>query len=154
MRQTVSIHAPTWGATRRSRITLWCMSVSIHAPTWGATQPSRHGLKFCGFQSTHPHGVRPDSSCRPWPATCFNPRTHMGCDSYSANIWISYYKSTLIANNMQIFEYLHESYGYRYLFVWFSKRAKVSVYYAILYVRTLYIRLSILPWHLSPCFSQ
>ena len=37
--------------------------VSIHAPTWGAT---RYGSKSesnqCKFQSTHPHGVRPDHS--------------------------------------------------------------------------------------------
>ena len=34
----ISIHAPTWGATRHlcQPITL-ALSISIHAPTWGAT---------------------------------------------------------------------------------------------------------------------
>ena len=55
-------------------------TVSIHAPTWGATV-STLGIDFNKlFQSTHPHGVRPKTlycSCR---CDCFNPRTHMGCD--------------------------------------------------------------------------
>ena len=34
---TVSIHAPTWGATQRLTLVIDCMAVSIHAPTWGAT---------------------------------------------------------------------------------------------------------------------
>ena len=33
----VSIHAPTWGATRLKRGEKVFMTVSIHAPTWGAT---------------------------------------------------------------------------------------------------------------------
>ena len=32
------------------------------------------------FQSTHPHGVRPSRSPRRTDKTCFNPRTHTGCD--------------------------------------------------------------------------
>ena len=36
-----------------------CLSVSIHAPTWGATTFGFF-FYFCAmFQSTHPHGVRP-----------------------------------------------------------------------------------------------
>ena len=35
--QTVSIHAPTWGATKLSRAAKLIIHVSIHAPTWGAT---------------------------------------------------------------------------------------------------------------------
>ena len=55
-------------------------SVSIHAPTWGATSD-----KFCSgitfaFQSTHPHGVRLILGSSKWKTWCFNPRTHMGCD--------------------------------------------------------------------------
>ncbi len=34
---TVSIHAPTWGATIHSFIFDETFKVSIHAPTWGAT---------------------------------------------------------------------------------------------------------------------
>ena len=33
----VSIHAPTWGATRGIRYAYHHYKVSIHAPTWGAT---------------------------------------------------------------------------------------------------------------------
>jgi len=33
--------------------------VSIHAPAWGATMSIRRRLRYCSFQSTHPHGVRP-----------------------------------------------------------------------------------------------
>ena len=77
-------------------------SVSIHAPTWGAT-PHHHQMpRLHLFQSTHPHGVRHcykhliilalavSIHAPTWGATlravafcdtvCFNPRTHMGCD--------------------------------------------------------------------------
>ena len=56
--QKVSIHAPTWGATRRPCRDIPEVRVSIHAPTWGATSC----IASC--------------SC----AGCFNPRTHVGCD--------------------------------------------------------------------------
>ena len=55
----VSIHAPTRGATGIERYTRACLSVSIHAPTRGATSRTRGS---CGIKS------------------CFNPRTHTGCD--------------------------------------------------------------------------
>ena len=32
--------------------------VSIHAPTWGATRTRQHTQCGEAFQSTHPHGVR------------------------------------------------------------------------------------------------
>ena len=32
------------------------------------------------FQSTHPHGVRRATSDLQRNITCFNPRTHTGCD--------------------------------------------------------------------------
>ena len=43
------------------------------------------------FQSTHPHGVRPDvQTCSPF-FRCFNPRTHTGCDvsqrKYNMIMW-------------------------------------------------------------------
>ena len=56
----VSIHAPTWGATGLSNNMLTSYQVSIHAPTWGATTSRRKGSR---------------------KLLCFNPRTHMGCDS-------------------------------------------------------------------------
>ena len=60
MGASVSIHAPTRGATVRSRPKPHCICVSIHAPTRGATQNR--------IVSTD--GIR-----------CFNPRTHEGCDA-------------------------------------------------------------------------
>ena len=57
--QPVSIHAPAWGATQRARFAFAMMQVSIHAPAWGAT-----GTAYW----------------LPRQATCFNPRTRVGCD--------------------------------------------------------------------------
>ena len=57
------------------------LSVSIHAPTRGATK-----IVLCGshdialFQSTHPHGVRRLLLYFVLVKLCFNPRTHTGCD--------------------------------------------------------------------------
>ena len=80
--------------------------ISIHAPTWGATFPRLDTNPMTGFQSTHPRGVRHNSShyikpqvsfqsthprgVRPAPGvidarhTYFNPRTHVGCDKEMA----------------------------------------------------------------------
>ncbi len=55
---TVSIHAPTWGATESQDSQNKYNYVSIHAPTWGATSPT--------LSSSAPSG--------------FNPRSHMGSD--------------------------------------------------------------------------
>ena len=78
----ISIHAPAWGATRRSGDPgSLGIHISIHAPAWGATilgissspttpnfnPRTRTGCDVSGadaagfderFQSTHPHGVR------------------------------------------------------------------------------------------------
>ena len=78
---TISIHAPTWGATISATQIGAEPIISIHAPTWGATSknvlrtyrtknfnPRTHvgcDLSVCGV------GVSP---------TDFNPRTHVGCD--------------------------------------------------------------------------
>ena len=54
----VSIHAPTWGATRdrwRHRLR---QGVSIHAPTWGATVGIVETQVSLVFQSTRPRGAR------------------------------------------------------------------------------------------------
>jgi len=34
------------------------LAVSIHAPTWGATKGLENIIAYAEFQSTHPHGVR------------------------------------------------------------------------------------------------
>ena len=55
----VSIHAPTRGATSSEPPTYHLHEVSIHAPTRGATTCGYADvLRYSGFQSTHPHGVR------------------------------------------------------------------------------------------------
>ena len=56
---TVSIHAPTWGATTFAYLNCLYQLVSIHAPTWGATLPRSSKLCKDRFQSTLPHGERP-----------------------------------------------------------------------------------------------
>ena len=54
--------------------------VSIHAPTWGATTRYVNSCRSVLFQSTHPRGVRRCPCPRTQPTSCFNPRTHVGCD--------------------------------------------------------------------------
>ena len=99
----VSIHAPTRGATIEAIPYLRTIQVSIHAPTRGATTVRPESALLDGFQSTHPHGVRPtksnltywvwvvsihaptrgatfSNSLRSIHVLCFNPRTHTGCD--------------------------------------------------------------------------
>ena len=100
---SISIHAPTWGATDFYLQTDEEVYISIHAPTWGATTNRPSMTLHCVFQSTHPRGVRrpairrmvrtrqisihaPTWGATPyeqgtWKVFCdFNPRTHVGCD--------------------------------------------------------------------------
>ena len=58
-RCTISIHAPTWGATESSPRRWQDSPISIHAPTWGATIGALSLPQQTEFQSTHPRGVRP-----------------------------------------------------------------------------------------------
>ncbi len=77
----VSIHAPTRGATFRFFHKIIWRFVSIHAPTRGATQQTiRINRLSKEFQSTHPHGVRPNPHELLKFQIGFNPRTHTGCD--------------------------------------------------------------------------
>jgi len=57
--QTVSIHAPAWGATSRKSRERWRYKVSIHAPAWGATYRNPNKFNIFRFQSTRPRGARP-----------------------------------------------------------------------------------------------
>ena len=82
-------------------------SISIHAPTWGATTARKDSSKTLIFQSTHPRGVRRKSedvvkvnvifqsthprgvrrlnrTCRRHRNRHFNPRTHVGCDAFDS----------------------------------------------------------------------
>ena len=76
----VSIHAPTWGATRNLIADSVRFVVSIHAPTWGATRDQCRPTSVGRFQSTHPRGVRRGSVFSQASRSRFNPRTHVGCD--------------------------------------------------------------------------
>ena len=79
---SVSIHAPTRGATFAVLTKTMYQSVSIHAPTRGATPPETtaiHGITTVSIHAptrgaTFP---KPNGGCF---AKCFNPRTHTGCD--------------------------------------------------------------------------
>ena len=55
---SISIHAPTWGATDGKIPNRSMLDISIHAPTWGATLPLGATESRKQFQSTHPRGVR------------------------------------------------------------------------------------------------
>ena len=76
----VSIHAPTWGATRNGVEINNDILVSIHAPTWGATQGTEGQELSCLFQSTLPHGERQLDEETVFNDERFNPRSHMGSD--------------------------------------------------------------------------
>ena len=83
-RKGVSIHAPTRGATCKGILNTIGTDVSIHAPTRGATLSIFFLNPKFSFQSTHPHGVRPDADPYRGPQNIsFNPRTHTGCDGAS-----------------------------------------------------------------------
>ena len=58
----------------------WCRSVSIHAPTSGATVRQTSKPSMSGFQSTRPRVARPCG--RPQSRRCqgFNPRAREGRD--------------------------------------------------------------------------
>ena len=79
----VSIHAPAWGATASLKIR--------RTKKFGFNPRTRMGCDVAhsaevvqqrGFQSTHPHGVRPSSARRKRGSGCFNPRTRTGCDLF------------------------------------------------------------------------
>ena len=77
---TVSIHAPTQGATTFAVTIKKVLLVSIHAPTQGATISPTNSLAMTVFQSTHPHRVRHGKLHITFIPIRFNPRTHTGCD--------------------------------------------------------------------------
>ncbi len=100
----ISIHAPARGATHLLQGVKDMQKISIHAPARGATRKrwlqstpliyfnprTRTGCDWTDvaantydviFQSTHPHGVRPDQADRAEQKSDFNPRTRTGCDA-------------------------------------------------------------------------
>ena len=78
---TISIHAPAWGATVDIGLIHGRGHISIHAPAWGATQGNAARMVAYQFQSTLPHGERPDSRHSQDMSCYFNPRSRMGSDS-------------------------------------------------------------------------
>ena len=61
--EDISIHAPTRGATLFCPMTMYLLEViSIHAPTRGATQCTKSVVTPDGFQSTLPRGERRGNS--------------------------------------------------------------------------------------------
>ena len=76
----VSIHAPARGATWSVDVPDVLSQVSIHAPARGATEKIGCADYDYKFQSTHPHGVRPNTSTMIKINDSFNPRTRTGCD--------------------------------------------------------------------------
>ena len=83
----ISIHAPTWGATR-------ILSRAAGSARFQSTHP--RGVRLASlvtsltspkFQSTHPRGVRPTTAVMSSGRWYFNPRTHVGCDLIVMYVW-------------------------------------------------------------------
>ena len=62
----ISIHAPTWGATYGTQNALSRQVISIHAPTWGATIPNKSGFDLSHISIHAPT----------WGATGCESRSH------------------------------------------------------------------------------
>ena len=77
----ISIHAPTWGATPLLAMHSDKSGISIHAPTWGATLSSSEDEAAAEI-SIHAPTWGATSAARSPSGTPvnFNPRTHVGCD--------------------------------------------------------------------------
>ena len=65
MRETISIHAPAWGATESKQFASMSYAISIHAPAWGATTYPSNKIPLYEFQSTRPRGARQVQACQP-----------------------------------------------------------------------------------------
>ena len=78
---SISIHAPTRGATLLPSLASRILDISIHAPTRGAT--SKNLMRFGSwqkFQSTLPRGERQRLDKIKINKCNFNPRSHEGSD--------------------------------------------------------------------------
>ena len=78
--QTISIHAPTRGATTVFSLACAGQFISIHAPTRGATAFNFKWSLPNLFQSTLPRGERRPKQAAPRADPDFNPRSHEGSD--------------------------------------------------------------------------
>ena len=94
---SVSIHAPARGATQpRTRRKEIC-HVSIHAPARGATSCSMKRRLFISFQSTRPHGARPEPMRCKQQYMRFNPRARTGRDLALYAVFIVYHSVSIHA---------------------------------------------------------
>ena len=107
----ISIHVPAWGTTYlptfhlqfyiyfdpRSRVGNDAIAlippimplISIHVPAWGTTLPDCHSPHCQPFQSTFPRGERRQSKAIIRWLVYFNPRSRVGNDLQSANLFQS-----------------------------------------------------------------
>ena len=101
---TISIHAPTRGATRLSLSHYFHTCISIHAPTRGATKSGGMHLRLSIFQSTLPHGERLRLYSQKSIKYHFNPRSHTGSDStqYTKLSHVVLFQSTLPHGERQL----------------------------------------------------
>ena len=82
----ISIHAPTWGATRPRKTVDYSTGISIHAPTWGATHENIEDRHPCQISIHAPTwGATARSITRRANSINFNPRTHVGCDNLTGS---------------------------------------------------------------------
>ena len=89
---SISIHAPTRGATREQEKRVEQLKISIHAPTRGATVERVRFILINRFQSTLPRGERLQGPQGVQGLQDFNPRSHEGSDT-------SYPESFLLHQN-------------------------------------------------------
>ncbi len=81
---TISIHAPTWGATSFVIRFVVGVIISIHAPTWGATPGVWGAHKYPENFNPRSHvGSDPGTLMPSWRILHFNPRSHVGSDPSS-----------------------------------------------------------------------
>ena len=86
---SISIHAPTRGATNE-KIKKWQSEIiSIHAPTRGATERKQNYEHDNIFQSTLPREERLSSRKEKGLYKDFNPRSHERSDNLFLKQWIS-----------------------------------------------------------------
>ena len=79
---TVSIHAPTWGATSATDLSTKLNKFQSTLPHGERRVMMPERLIVQGFQSTLPHGERPNPLRILLLYNRFNPRSHMGSDSH------------------------------------------------------------------------
>ena len=75
---TISIHAPTRGATPKNNEWWISPEISIHAPTRGATYCNQIATCLHGFQSTLPQGERLSHRVLPYPSMQFQSTLPQG----------------------------------------------------------------------------